>query len=385
MPEPATTSFGYRPGGRQDAPGLGPAGELGCGDDQAGRWEKRKKPKNAGAGRDEEAWARGGSGMQALFQKLTHKAQAEATSAAADTKKKKKKKHKIFGDRDSAAQDGEMASAPPTPPAAAAPAAYKRPTDFPSSWGVAELRPWQLEVNEMIQEPTNNTGIWLFDSQTYWGGRGKSTFFKHLMKTTDDVYYMTLSPLSEAEEIRGAIDYVKSVSKQNRVLCYRLARAHPHNAALYEVLEAVAPETHVVVACSFWPDLGLLPNLRWRLFEWDDYNNIHELPPGADPGGRVGLGNTNAGGGYSPFWNRRCSMERERELRAQLADSVSEVSNFISKLREENDGLRADNDYLREQVRRALLETIFHNGSAVALGEVLSDHGASYEYRSKGT
>ena len=78
-------------------------------------------------------------------------------------------------------------------------------------------------------------------------------------------------------------------------------------------------------------------------------------------------------------------MERERELRAQLADSVSEVSNFISKLREENDGLRADNDYLREQVRRALLETIFHNGSAVALGEVISDHGASYEYRSKGT
>ena len=70
-------------------------------------------------------------------------------------------------------------------------------------------------------------------------------------------------------------------------------------------------------------------------------------------------------------------MERERELRAQLADS--EVSNIISKLREENDGLRADNDYLREQVRRALLETIFHNGSAVALGEVLSDHGASYE------
>ena len=41
-------------------------------------------------------------------------------------------------------------------------------------------------------------------------------------------------------------------------------------------------------------------------------------------------------------------MERERELRAQLADS--EVSNIISKLREENDGLRADNDYLREQV-----------------------------------
>ena len=30
----------------------------------------------------------------------------------------------------------------------------------------------------------------------------------------------------------------------------------------------------------------------WLLFEWDDHNNIHELPPGTDPGGRVGVGNT---------------------------------------------------------------------------------------------
>ena len=29
----------------------------------------------------------------------------------------------------------------------------------------------------------------------------------------------------------------------------------------------------------------------WLLFEWDDHNNIHELPPGTDPGGRVGVGN----------------------------------------------------------------------------------------------
>ena len=41
-------------------------------------------------------------------------------------------------------------------------------------------------------------------------------------------------------------------------------------------------------------------------------------------------------------------MVRERELRAQLADS--DVSSIISNLREENDELRGDNDYLREQV-----------------------------------
>jgi chromosome segregation ATPase len=41
-------------------------------------------------------------------------------------------------------------------------------------------------------------------------------------------------------------------------------------------------------------------------------------------------------------------MERERELRAQLANN--NVSSVIGDLRAENDGLRADNDYLREQV-----------------------------------
>ena len=42
----------------------------------------------------------------------------------------------------------------------------------------------------------------------------------------------------------------------------------------------------------------------WLLFEWDDHNNIHELPPGTDPGGRVGVGNTNSEGDYIPYWNR---------------------------------------------------------------------------------
>ena len=41
-------------------------------------------------------------------------------------------------------------------------------------------------------------------------------------------------------------------------------------------------------------------------------------------------------------------LERERELRVQLADN--DVSAIIGNLREDNDGLRADNDYLREQV-----------------------------------
>ena len=209
-----------------------------------------------------------------------------------------------------------------TPSVVAAPAAYKMPsllltrgkipTELLSSWTKAGLRPWQLEVNEMIQEPTNNTGIWLFDSQTY-PGRGKGTFFKHLIATTGDVYYMTQSSRATTEETQVYIDDIKSVSKQSRAVCYRLARADSHGAALYEVLEAVAPKTHVVVACSFWPDLGLLPNRSWRLFEWDDHNNIHELPPGAYPEGRVGLGDTNSGEDYMPYWNRNCEGDKARE------------------------------------------------------------------------
>ena len=197
---------------------------------------------------------------------------------------------------------------PSMSPAAAVPSKLQRwhQLKVPSSWALAELRPWQLEVNEMIQEPTNNTGIWLFDSQTYWGGRGKGTFFKHFMATTDDVCYAGTSSYCgvEAEEIQVAIDYTRDVSKQTRAMCYRLCRADPHNACFYEGLGAVAPETHVVVAGSFWPDLRLLPNRRWRLFEWDDENNIHELPPGTDPGGRVGVGDTNREGDYIPYWNR---------------------------------------------------------------------------------
>ena len=196
---------------------------------------------------------------------------------------------------------------PSMSPAAAVPSKLQRwhQLKVPSSWALAELRPWQLEVNEMIQEPTNNTGIWLFDSQTY-PGRGKGTFFKHLIATTDDVFYEgTPSSFNvEAKQIQFAIDYIRDVSKQTRAMCYRLPRADPHNACFYEGLGAVAPETHVVVAGSFWPDLRLLPNRRWRLFEWDDENNIHELPPGTDPGGRVGVGDTNREGDYIPYWNR---------------------------------------------------------------------------------
>ena len=196
---------------------------------------------------------------------------------------------------------------PSMSPAAAVPSKLQRwhQLKVPSSWALAELRPWQLEVNEMIQEPTNNTGIWLFDSQTY-PGRGKGTFFKHLIATTDDVFYEgTPSSFNvEAKQIQFAIDYIRDVSKQTRAMCYRLPRADTHNACFYEVLGAVVPETHVVVACSFWPDLRLLPNRRWRLFEWDDENNIHELPPGTDPGGRVGVGDTNREGDYIPYWNR---------------------------------------------------------------------------------
>jgi hypothetical protein len=201
----------------------------------------------------------------------------------------------------------EASGAPSMSPAAAVPSKLQRwhQPKVPSSWALAELREWQLEVNEMIQEPTNNTGIWLFDSQTY-PGRGKGTFFKHLMATTDDVCHMFPLPYSpmEAEDLQAAIDYTKDVSKQTRAVCYRLVRADPHNACFYEVLGAVAPETHVVVAGSFWPDLRLLPNRRWRLFEWDDENDIHELPPGTDPGGRVGVGDTNSEGDYIPYWNR---------------------------------------------------------------------------------
>jgi len=51
-------------------------------------------------------------------------------------------------------------------------------------------------------------------------------------------------------------------------------------------------------------------------------------------------------------------LERERELRVQLADN--DVSAIIGNLREENDALRVDNDYLREQVAILMQDVQMH-------------------------
>jgi len=52
------------------------------------------------------------------------------------------------------------------------------------------------------------------------------------------------------------------------------------------------------------------------------------------------------------------SLERERELRVQLADN--DVSAIIGNLREENHALRVDNDYLREQVAILMQDVQMH-------------------------
>ena len=55
----------------------------------------------------------------------------------------------------------------------------------------------------------------------------------------------------------------------------------------------------MTTASSPWAArLGRRGGSPWLLFEWDDHNNIHELSPGTDPGGRVGVGNTNSDESY---------------------------------------------------------------------------------------
>ena len=144
----------------------------------------------------------------------------------------------------------EASGAPSMSPAAAVPSNFQRwhQPKVPSSWALAELRPWQLEVNEMIQEPTNNTGIWLLPLK-HTPGEAKipssSISWRPRMTCSS-----TLSTCNvEAKQIQVVIE-IQDVSKQTRAMCYRLPRADPHNACFYEVLGAVAPETHVVVAAT---------------------------------------------------------------------------------------------------------------------------------------
>eukprot|EP00415_Alexandrium_ostenfeldii_P003122 UN3122 len=100
------------------------------------------------------------------------------------------------------------------------------------------------------------------------------------------------------------VEGLSAADNPKRVFAFRFPRADDHSEAIYAVLDAIPPNKHIVVACSFWPEVSRLPSRHWRLWEWDDKNDLHELPSGTDVGGRVGKGNTNEDGQYVAFWNR---------------------------------------------------------------------------------
>ena len=156
------------------------------------------------------------------------------------------------------------------------------------------LRTWQQLMDDIISAPPKADGSihWLFDDQTY-PGRGKGWLLQHWTLTRDEVFTCSFFEPDMGEFIAAS---------NCTTFAFRLARAAPHDEAIYRVLDAVPPGRHIVVMCSFWPEVSRLPSKARRLFEWNYDNKLLEVPDGTDVGGQVGLANTNADGNYAPSW-----------------------------------------------------------------------------------
>lgn len=168
-----------------------------------------------------------------------------------------------------------------------------------------ELRPWQTQIDAIVNtKPTEpNTIHWIFDDQTFNGGRGKGTLQKHWMATRDGILCLDGAIID-----RSLKKYLLTKMKENgnlsTVSC-RLPRASRHPLALYRNLGVIPPEIHTVVMASFWPDPSKLPSKNWNLYEWNDRNELRLVPKTMNMGGKVGLSNTNAYGTYVPHWDRK--------------------------------------------------------------------------------
>ncbi len=216
------------------------------------------------------------------------------------------------------------------------------------------LRSWQRIVLDLTHKsvPANGTINWLFDDQTYSGGRGKGTLAKHCLAVTkltkllhlpeaadtpDDVrrivskYDQTTfsfahnvsglaylgAGLSKAspDSLTAMVAHLDGLPPAHNVVICRLPRSAPHDRSIYTALDSIPDDVHVVIMGSFWPDIQMLPSKTWNLWEWSHGNlliHIDSEPYKNDAGpGRVGLSNTNEDGMYKPLRRPYCpALER---------------------------------------------------------------------------
>lgn len=169
-----------------------------------------------------------------------------------------------------------------------------------------KLRKWQITVSKLINKDIINYGIihWMFDDQTFYGGRGKGTFFKHLMTTRSDVKYLPIiSTDFDIKKTRN--NWIEGLKTDNhQIFVVRLPRADRHSKYLYNIINAIPENKIIIVACSFWPDVQFLKDRNFCLWEWDSNNELHKLPDYINIDGKIGLGNTNSKGDYVPYYNR---------------------------------------------------------------------------------
>jgi len=149
-----------------------------------------------------------------------------------------------------------------------------------------ELRPFQIQIRDMIREPIHKRHIhWVCDEA---GNAGKTAFLVNLIQTEEDCTYHGYGRAS---------DILSQVVKEGpyRTYLFNLTRSKQSDLGvqdLYQALESIKDGAvraqkfdgglmlfkipHVFVMSNSMPDLKLLSMDRWRLWRIrPDYSMIH--------------------------------------------------------------------------------------------------------------
>jgi hypothetical protein len=144
-----------------------------------------------------------------------------------------------------------------------------------------QLRPFQLEIKEMIQtKPDPRKILWYWDSK---GNIGKTTIAKHLCMKDETCIYVS----GKAADIKSMIQVMKAKGKDVNTILFgipRFSQDYVSYSALeelkdgiffsgkYEAGMVIMNTPHIIVMANFAPDESKLSADRW------DIRDLNEQP-----------------------------------------------------------------------------------------------------------
>lgn len=150
-----------------------------------------------------------------------------------------------------------------------------------SAWRLSELKPWQAELDAILDEPADDRSIvWYCDRV---GGAGKTAFCKHYVaKRPDEVQYFTsFNGINNVAQ--AIISHKERTGRLPKVLFLNLTREQ-EELKIYGPLEAMkdgilsttkysggelrfGQSPHIVVMANWMPRLEAMSMDRWRIKE----------------------------------------------------------------------------------------------------------------------